>query len=59
MSNLKLYSLVVIDEAQDNKDGTYTTAEVHNAKYPGGTNQVKAEKIIFKGKEYLILTEYI
>lgn len=55
--NEKLYKLIPICEARKNLDGTYTTNEIINAKYPGGSNQVEVKIIIFDGKEYKIITK--
>jgi hypothetical protein len=47
--NVIIYQLVAFQEARENPDGTFTTAELI-----GNTNQVKAKKVTIGDKEYLI-----
>ena len=46
--NVIIYQLVAFQEARENPDGTFTTAELI-----GNTNQVKAKKVTIGDKEYL------
>lgn len=59
MRNEMLYKLVPITEAKENQDGTYTTVNILNTKYPGGTNQVRVETIILRGKAFKVIAEAI
>ncbi len=59
MGNEILYEIVAITEAIKNADGTYTTEQIFNAKYPGGTNQVQVCSVLVAGKEYKIITKML
>ena len=49
-----IWTLTPKSEAVRNSDGTFTTVEIMPSKYPGGTNQVKAEKITIRDREYWV-----